>query len=144
MGDDDFGKPIIAIANSFTQFVQGRPFGVQYHIQDVHRAGGIFGILGELDRAGLINRNSPTVHSKTIGDAIDQWMFAIVTMQTSMSCARQRPVVLQRRRLSASRDNIRNWTSTAQRAVSAKRIRPIAKMADWLFFVGTSQKKAAS
>ena len=41
------------------------------HIEDVHRAGGIFGILGELDRAGLIHRETYTVHAKTLGEAID-------------------------------------------------------------------------
>ena len=43
------------------------------HIEDVHRAGGIFGILGELDRAGLLNREVATVHAKTLGDALDRW-----------------------------------------------------------------------
>lgn len=43
------------------------------HMEDVHRAGGIFAILGQLDRAGLINRNEPTVHAATMGDAIDKW-----------------------------------------------------------------------
>ena len=43
-----------------------------YHIEDVHRAGGIFTILGELDRAGLLNRNVGTVHASTLGEAIDQ------------------------------------------------------------------------
>jgi len=43
------------------------------HIEDVHRAGGIFGILGELDRAGLIQRDCPTVHAPSLGDAIDRW-----------------------------------------------------------------------
>ncbi|WP_448205990.1 dihydroxy-acid dehydratase [Azospirillum sp. sgz302134] len=43
------------------------------HIEDVHRAGGIFGILGELDRAGLLNCNVATVHAKTLGDAIERW-----------------------------------------------------------------------
>ncbi len=42
-----------------------------YHVEDVHRAGGIFTILGELDRAGMIRRGALTVHSKTMGDAID-------------------------------------------------------------------------
>ncbi|MEX0297581.1 MAG: dihydroxy-acid dehydratase [Kordiimonas sp.] len=45
----------------------------KYHIQDVHRAGGVFGILGELDRAGLINRNCSTVHTETIGQAIKRF-----------------------------------------------------------------------
>ena len=43
------------------------------HIEDVHRAGGIMGILGELDRGGLIRRNVATVHSATLGDALDKW-----------------------------------------------------------------------
>jgi dihydroxy-acid dehydratase len=43
------------------------------HMEDVHRAGGIFAILGQLDRAGLINRAEPTVHAATMGDAIDKW-----------------------------------------------------------------------
>jgi dihydroxy-acid dehydratase len=42
-----------------------------YHVEDVHRAGGVFTILGELDRAGLIHREVPTVHSRTMGEAID-------------------------------------------------------------------------
>ena len=43
-----------------------------YHVEDVHRAGGIMSILGELDRAGLIHREVSTVHSATMGDAIEQ------------------------------------------------------------------------
>lgn len=44
-----------------------------YHMEDVHRAGGIMGLLGELDRAGLIHRDCKTVHSATLGAALDQW-----------------------------------------------------------------------
>jgi dihydroxy-acid dehydratase len=43
------------------------------HIEDVHRAGGVMGILGELDRAGLIHHDVPTVHSKTLGAALARW-----------------------------------------------------------------------
>ncbi|MQM31340.1 MAG: dihydroxy-acid dehydratase [Candidatus Accumulibacter phosphatis] len=49
------------------------PATPDYHIEDVHRAGGIFSILGELDRAGLIHRQQPTVHASTLGEAIDRW-----------------------------------------------------------------------
>ena len=45
----------------------------KYHIEDVHRAGGVFGILGELDRAKKIHTDVPTVHSKTMSDALNQW-----------------------------------------------------------------------
>ncbi|MGD9510844.1 MAG: dihydroxy-acid dehydratase [Geminicoccaceae bacterium] len=43
------------------------------HMEDVHRAGGIMAILGQLDRAGLIHREAGTVHSATLGDALDRW-----------------------------------------------------------------------
>jgi len=43
------------------------------HMEDVHRAGGIMAILGELDRAGLLNRDLPTVHTATLGEAIERW-----------------------------------------------------------------------
>ena len=45
----------------------------KYHVEDVHRAGGIYGILGELSRAGLIQRDVPTVHATTLGTALDAW-----------------------------------------------------------------------
>lgn len=43
------------------------------HMEDVHRAGGIMAILGQLDQAGLINRDLPTVHAATLGEALDHW-----------------------------------------------------------------------
>ncbi|MEN3968724.1 dihydroxy-acid dehydratase [Acinetobacter sp. BWR-L5] len=43
------------------------------HMEDVHRAGGIMSILGELDRAGLLDTSVPTVHEKTLKDALDKW-----------------------------------------------------------------------
>jgi dihydroxy-acid dehydratase len=43
------------------------------HMEDVHRAGGIMRILGELERGGLIHRDTPTVHAATLGEAIDRW-----------------------------------------------------------------------
>ncbi len=45
----------------------------KYHIEDVHRAGGIMAILGELDRAGRLHTDAPTVHAPTLGDALAQW-----------------------------------------------------------------------
>ncbi len=43
------------------------PAVANVHMEDVHRAGGIMAILGELDRAGLIDTSLPTVHSATPG-----------------------------------------------------------------------------
>lgn len=55
------------------------PSTPDYHMEDVHRAGGIMAILGELDRGGLLHRDSPTVHEATIGAAVDRYDI----MQTS-------------------------------------------------------------
>ena len=49
------------------------PSVADVHLEDVHRAGGMMAILGELDRAGLLNRGLPTVHSKSLEDALDRW-----------------------------------------------------------------------
>jgi len=49
------------------------PSVADVHMEDVHRAGGIMAILGELDRAGLLNRGLPMVHSKTLEDALSRW-----------------------------------------------------------------------
>ena len=48
----------------------------KYHIEDVHRAGGIMAILGELDRAGKLHTDVPTVHTPTMKDALDAWDIA--------------------------------------------------------------------
>ena len=49
------------------------PSVADVHLEDVHRAGGVMAILGELDRAGLLNRGLPMVHSKTLEDALSRW-----------------------------------------------------------------------
>ncbi|HZV63151.1 MAG TPA: dihydroxy-acid dehydratase [Methylophilaceae bacterium] len=49
------------------------PATAKYHMEDVHRAGGVMSILGQLDRAGLIHRESPTVHSPSMGAALEEW-----------------------------------------------------------------------
>jgi dihydroxy-acid dehydratase len=43
------------------------------HLEDVHRAGGVMAILGELDRANLLNRGLPMVHARSIDDALNRW-----------------------------------------------------------------------
>ncbi|WP_284451585.1 dihydroxy-acid dehydratase [Methylophaga thalassica] len=55
------------------QLCKVAPNTQKYHIEDVHRAGGIMGILGELDRAGKLHTDVPTVHAPTMKEALDQW-----------------------------------------------------------------------
>ena len=54
-----------------------------YHLEDVHRAGGIPSILGELDRAGLLNRGVRTVHSASLREFLDEWDLASASVSDS-------------------------------------------------------------
>ena len=55
------------------------PATQKYHMEDVHRAGGVMGILSELSRGGLIHRDIPTVHSPSMGAALDKWDITTTT-----------------------------------------------------------------
>ncbi|MAT94226.1 MAG: dihydroxy-acid dehydratase [Halioglobus sp.] len=61
------------LSRKVPQLCKVAPNTPQYHMEDVHRAGGIMAILGELDRAGLLHTNCPTVHSPTLGAALERW-----------------------------------------------------------------------
>ncbi len=61
------------LSRQIPQLCKVAPNTQQYHIEDVHRAGGIMGILGELDRAGVLHTSLPTVHSPTFQAALDTW-----------------------------------------------------------------------
>lgn len=73
-GEVDFTlSDIDKLSRSVPQLCQVAPNNPAYHVEDVHRAGGIFSILGELDRAGLLDTSLPTVHSATLGAALETW-----------------------------------------------------------------------
>ena len=55
------------------QLCKVAPNTPEYHMEDVHRAGGIMSILGELDRAGKLHTDAPTVYAPTMKDALDEW-----------------------------------------------------------------------
>ncbi|MEP5765471.1 MAG: dihydroxy-acid dehydratase [Halieaceae bacterium] len=61
------------LSRKVPQLCKVAPSTPEYHMEDVHRAGGIMGILGELDRAGLLHTDVPTVHSASLAEALDQW-----------------------------------------------------------------------
>jgi dihydroxy-acid dehydratase len=61
------------------------------HMEDVHRAGGVMAILGELDRAGLLKIDTPTVHSPTLGEALDRWDIVRTTSETVQSFYKAAP-----------------------------------------------------
>ncbi|MBQ0944894.1 dihydroxy-acid dehydratase [Ideonella sp. 4Y16] len=61
------------LSRDVPQLCKVAPNTNKYHIEDVHRAGGIMAILGELERAGKLHTDAPTVHAPTMGDALAQW-----------------------------------------------------------------------
>ncbi|SNT14730.1 dihydroxy-acid dehydratase [Streptosporangium subroseum] len=70
----DFGlKEINEISLRVPCLCKVAPATAKYHVEDVHRAGGIPAILGELDRGGLIHRDAHTVNGGTLGDYLDGW-----------------------------------------------------------------------
>jgi len=70
----DFGMADIdRLSRTVPQLCKVAPNTNKYHIEDVHRAGGIMAILGELERAGKLHTDVPTVHAKTLGEALEQW-----------------------------------------------------------------------
>ncbi len=66
-------KDIDRLSRVVPQLCKVAPNAQQYHMEDVHRAGGIMNILAELNRAGLLHADLPTVHSPTLGEALKQW-----------------------------------------------------------------------
>ena len=73
-GKVDFDMSVIdALSRKVPVLCKVAPSVANVHMEDVHRAGGIMAILGELDRAGLIKTDLPTVHAKTMAEALNRW-----------------------------------------------------------------------
>ena len=67
------------------------PATQKYHMEDVHRAGGVMGILAELNRAGLIHQECRTVHSPTMGDALKRWDIMTTSDEEALKLYRAAP-----------------------------------------------------
>ncbi|MDA0629935.1 MAG: dihydroxy-acid dehydratase [Proteobacteria bacterium] len=67
---------IDSLSRGIPQLCKVAPSTQLYHMEDVHRAGGVMAILGELNRAGLINTATHTVHSDTMAEALAEWDIA--------------------------------------------------------------------
>jgi dihydroxy-acid dehydratase len=73
-GEVDFTmKDIDRISRKVPCLCKVAPAIANVHVEDVHRAGGIMAILGELDRAGLLHAELPTVHSRSMSEALHRW-----------------------------------------------------------------------
>ena len=82
-GEVAFGmRDIDRLSRRVPQLCKVAPNTQKYHIEDVHRAGGVMAILAELARGGLLDTSVPTVHSKTLGDALARWDITATTDET--------------------------------------------------------------
>lgn len=82
-GEIDFDQDDIdALSRRVPVLCKVAPAKSDVHMEDVHRAGGIMAILGQLDNAGLINRDLPTVHTSTLGEALDHWDISRTSSQS--------------------------------------------------------------
>ncbi|MES0371605.1 MAG: dihydroxy-acid dehydratase [Mariprofundaceae bacterium] len=70
-GVDFTMKDIDRMSRKVPNLCKVAPAVQHYHMEDVHRAGGVIGILAELDRGGLIHRDLPTVHAASMGESLD-------------------------------------------------------------------------
>ncbi|MEP3245184.1 MAG: dihydroxy-acid dehydratase [Sneathiella sp.] len=91
-GEIDFSmEDIDRLSRGVPHLCKVAPSTQDYHMEDVHRAGGIMGILGELNRAGLIHNDLPTIHSPTIAEALELWDVATTRSNTVQEFYRAGP-----------------------------------------------------
>ncbi len=114
------------------------------HMEDVHHAGGIMGILGQLDKAGLLTTDIPTIHSETLGKALDHWDVTRTTSDMVHKFYSAAPAACRRRKPSARIAALTASIPTAKRASSARRNTHSAKMVVWRCFTAIWPKTAAS
>lgn len=65
------------LSRKVPQLCKVAPSTQKYHMEDVHRAGGVMGILAELNRAGLLHSDLPTVHSDSVASSLAKWDIAV-------------------------------------------------------------------
>lgn len=132
------------LSRKVPQLCKVAPSTQKYHMEDVHRAGGVIGILGELDRAGLLNRDVKNVLGLTLPESLDQFDVMLTKDDAVKKCsAPVLPVFVPRRpspRIAAGT----RWTMTAPKAASARWNTPTAKTAAWPCCTETLRKTAAS
>src|SRR5438105_6423863 len=66
-------KDIDRLSREVPHLCKVAPSKADVHLEDVHRAGGVVAILGELRRAGLLHEEVPVVHATSLGAALDKW-----------------------------------------------------------------------
>jgi len=91
-GGVDFGmEDIDRLSRRVPCLCKVAPAKSDVHMEDVHRAGGVMAILGELERGGLIDASQPTVHATTMGEALTRWDIGRTNSQVAQEFFRAAP-----------------------------------------------------
>lgn len=114
------------------------------HMEDVHRAGGIMAILGELERAGLIDASLPTVHAPTMAAALARWDIGRTNSEEVRNFFRAAPGGVPTQTAFSQSARWEELDTDRERALSARPSIPSRRMAGLQSSMATSRPKAAS
>ena len=143
-GVDYTMKDIDALSRRIPQLCKVAPNAPQYHIEDVHRAGGIMNILAELARAKLIRTDMPTVHSPSLQTAIDRYDLKMPPRRKSANSTKPAPPACAAKPLSRRTAALTALMMTANTAASAPSNTPTPRKVALPSSTATSLKTAAS
>ncbi len=132
------------LSRKVPQLCKVAPSTQKYHMEDVHRAGGVIGILGELDRAGLLNRDVNNVLGLTLAQTLEQYDVMLTQDSAVKEMFRAGPAAFAPRRRFRNPAAGTRWMTIDRKAVFARWSTRIARTAGWPCCMATSQKTAAS
>lgn len=131
------------LSRKVPQLCKVAPSTQKYHMEDVHRAGGVIGILGELDRAGLLNRDVKNVLGLTLPESLEQYDVMLTKDDAVKNMYRAGPAGIRTTRRSRRIAAGTRWMTIAPKAAFARWNMPTAKTAVWPCCTVTSRKMAA-
>lgn len=109
-GEIDFTmQDIDQLSRKVPQLCKVAPNIQKYHMEDVHRAGGVMGILGELDRAGLLNNDLATVHCDSMLEGLEKWDIVRTSNESVKKFSEQDLLVYERQKPLVRKHDGRLW-----------------------------------
>jgi dihydroxyacid dehydratase (EC 4.2.1.9) len=124
-------RDIDRLSRKVPQLCKVAPNIQKYHMEDVHRAGGIFSILGSLARGGLLHTDLPTVHSRSMEEAIAKWDITQTDDEAVHTFFKAGPAGIPTQTAFSQSTRWETLETTAKTAASAASSTPTRKKAAW-------------